>query len=182
MNKRGFTLLETLIVVSITGLVFAISIPSSKYLGNKLKEKKAAYELKAISFSLRETIDFYHPINYAKWNNERYIISIPFLAFSESSKDEPLCDDINYQALEDIIIYPSIEKNRDFIGGTFSHEQAKFTDSYEYSESRVIYTCKKGKITFINSVFNHIPGGNDFLNFVALEYVTTTGIKVTCTI
>lgn len=81
MNKKGFTLIELMIVVAIIGILAAIAIPNFLKYQAKSKQSEAKVNLKGIFtsqtsyFSEGNTYGTFTLINYAPTGNSRYALA-----------------------------------------------------------------------------------------------------------
>lgn len=100
MAKKGFTLIEVLIVVTLIGILVAILVPQYKY--SVLRAKEAV--LKENLFQLRDAINKYYfdkkkyPEALSDLVTARYLREVPFDPISKSSewelvRAEPLEDE-----------------------------------------------------------------------------------------
>jgi len=82
MNKKGFTLIELMIVVAIIGILAAIAIPNFLKYQAKSKQSEAKVNLKGIFtsetayYSEQNTYGSFSMINYAPTGTARYALAV----------------------------------------------------------------------------------------------------------
>ena len=92
MNKKGFTLLELLVVVVIIGILAAIALPQYKVAAGKAKFAT----LKNITKSLKESVERYYLVHssYPKHFNELDIDLVTSLGYADDNVFSISVDDI----------------------------------------------------------------------------------------
>jgi general secretion pathway protein G len=118
MAKKGFTLIETLIVVTMIGILVVIMIPQYKY--SVLRAKEAV--LKENLFQIRDAINKYYydkkkyPIGLSDLVSARYLREIPWDPLNKNREwqlimAEPLeGEEFDPESLEGVIDVKSLSK------------------------------------------------------------------------
>ena len=128
MAKKGFTLIEMLIVVTMIGILVVIMVPQYKY--SVLRAKEAV--LKENLFQLRDAINKYYadkkkyPASLNDLVSSRYLRDIPFEPVSRVRQwreltAEPLeGEEFDEQALAGVVDVKSLSQAKALDGTTYS--------------------------------------------------------------
>lgn len=122
VTRRGFTLVELLVVLAIIGLLLSIAVP--RYYGSLDKSKETV--LKENLFQLRDAIDKYHA------DKGRYPESLESLAADKYLRSVPL-DPITDSTATWIVVPPA-DPQKNGVYDVRSGAPGKARDGTEYSQ------------------------------------------------
>ena len=140
-NKKGFTLIEMLVVVLIIGILAAVALP--QYF--KAVEKSRSTEALSVLGSIAAAEERYRlsqsDNSYTK-NFEDFDIS-----FTNSSGTDATGDKLTTKNFEIVLGDDSVTATRKGSAGSVADDQGDYTITREYRSGKI--TCTSGKVTGI---------------------------------